>query len=110
MTAQISPASSWWRARNQRALTGKAPRLAVRRSILMRQAPNGSWTVAVCEWRFGKWKKPEWLCQSVPFDQAHGVTLQAWRQYRLPVCWSYSSDTRLRPFLFGRNEPAESAA
>ncbi len=110
MTAHVYSVSCWWHARQNRARSGKAPRLAVRRSILMRQTPRGSWAVAVCEWRFGKWKKPEWLCQAVPFDEAHSVMLQAWQQYRLPVFWSYSDETRLRPFLFGRNEPAESAA
>jgi hypothetical protein len=103
--ARVYPPACWARARAARAVRGKAPRLAVRRSILMRQSKSGTWSVGIFEWRFGKWQKPEWLCGSAPFEEARGAVDKAWHRYRLPMAWGYATDTHLRPFLLGSSEP-----
>jgi hypothetical protein len=103
--ARVYSAACWARARAARAVRGKAPRLAVRRSILMRQSKSGTWSVGIFEWRFGKWRKPEWLCGSVTFEEARATIDAAWKRYRLPMAWGYAADKHLRPFLFGASEP-----
>ncbi|MEN2786076.1 hypothetical protein ACFOKI_06690 [Sphingomonas qilianensis] len=110
MTARLYSPTDWARARARRAIRGKAPRLAIRRSILMRQSKSGAWSVGIFEWRFGKWQKPQWLCGSVSFQDARETVSDAWQQYRLPVAWGYAADDRLRPLLFGFSEPIGGAA
>ncbi|MDY7525848.1 hypothetical protein [Sphingomonas sp. 10B4] len=109
MTARVFGIERWRDARVNRARVGKAPRLAVRRTILLRQTVAGSWAVTVQEWRFGMWKQPEVLCRGVPLPKARATALAAWRDRRLPLLWAYL-DNNTRPFHEGRSEPREARA
>jgi len=107
MSAHIYWPDAWRQARDRRAVSGKAPRLAVRRSILLRQAPEGEWVAAIYEWRFGKWKQPTWLCGRTGLSEARQVALAAWETHRLPLLWAYRDENCMRPFHLGHSEPRE---
>lgn len=109
MSGQVLGASAWYAARARRARSGKAPPLALRRSILLRQRGNGEWYVAIYTWRFGRWLEPEWLCPSGPLERAKKAARDAWRRSRLPALWHYAGETGCRPLRFGLNEPGEAA-
>ena len=104
MSARIYWPSAWSHAREHRARSGKAPRLAVRRSIVLRQGPEGDWSAGVFEWRFGAWKKPNWLCGRVALAEARAAALAEWEKHKLPLLWSYYGEG-VRPFYEGLNEP-----
>ncbi|WP_426265161.1 hypothetical protein [Sphingomonas sp. PWP1-2] len=110
MSARIYWGAAWKRARDLRASRGKAPRLAVRRAILLRQGANGSWIVGIHEWRFGIWKPPTWLCGWSTLPDARKAALDAWDQHRLPLLWAYHGERNMRPFFRNLNEPPIHAA
>lgn len=105
MTAHVFTRADWHHARRRRAQRGEAPRLAVTRGICLRQAPDGRWFVGVYEQRYGKWSKPEWLCEPTTLKQARAASLSAWRRCGLPIFWSYAGERGFRPFHEGVNEP-----
>jgi hypothetical protein len=98
MTARVYSSGEWLRARARRAIAGKAPRLAVRRCIYIRPWSNDRWATCIAEWRFGKWKDPQWLCGATTFDDARAVAVNAWNIHRLPIMWATGKDRYLRPF------------
>lgn len=98
MTARVYSSADWFHARVRRATAGRAPRLAIRRYIYIRPQPDGRWAACIAEWRFGKWKPPEWLCGAVTFDDARSAAIDAWRKHRLPIMWNTGKDSYLHPF------------
>lgn len=109
MSGRVYWPDEWRQARERRAASGRAPRLAVRRSILLRQAPEGEWVAAIYEWRFGKWKQPTWLCGRTALPQARRAALAAWEEHRLPLLWAYADEVGVRPFYPGLSEPGGGA-
>ena len=109
MSGQVLHVGRWYAARARRARAGKAPGLALRRTILLRQRANGQWYAAVYTWRFGRWLEPEWLCASAPLDCAKAAARDAWRRTRLPALWHYAGERDCRPLRFGLSEPGEVA-
>ncbi|MDQ0839411.1 hypothetical protein [Sphingomonas faeni] len=105
MTAQVYSAAAWVRARADRALSGKAPRLAVIRMLVIRQRPDGGWGVGLMERRYGVWKKPEWLCGATSYAAARAVAEKAWRKHRLPIAYVRPGERSMRPFHINRPEP-----
>ena len=98
MSALVYAAPVWHRARARRAVAGKAPRLAISRTIVLRESASGGWSVSIYTQRFGVWGKPERLCDVLPFDTARSVAVEAWRRLRLPMARVFRSDGKLRPF------------
>jgi len=109
MIAHVFPVAAWYEARAPRAKAGKAPRLAVVRMIVLRQQPNGDWSVAVYGRRFGVWSKPQWLGCG-PYKDARRILERAWQDWRLPIVWAYRDDKHARPFCFDAREPTRGAA
>ncbi len=107
MSALIYSAPEWHRARQRRAAAGKAPRLAVTRTIAIRQAATGGWSVVIYTRRYGVWSKPERLCGVCSFDEARAVAVAAWRHCRLPIARVLHADGKLRPFLLDRSDMRE---
>lgn len=107
MTALVYAAPAWQRARAQRAAAGKGPRLAIFRTLALRQAPNGGWTVLLYARRYGVWSKPEQLCAITSFDDARAVAVSAWVRLRLPIARVLSTDNKLRPFYLDQSDMAE---
>lgn len=105
MSARVYWGGSWQRARELRASRGQAPRLAVRRAILLREGANGRWVAGIYEWRFGRWKPPIWLCGWCTLAEAREAALDAWDQHRLPLLWAYHDERGMRPFFRDLNEP-----
>lgn len=105
MTARVYWGKAWAQARDLRASRGKAPRLAVRRAIVLRQGSNGHWVAGIHEWRFGAWKPPTWLCGWESLPEARKAALEAWDRHKIPLLWAYHDERGLRPFFTGLNEP-----
>lgn len=105
MTAHVYPATDWFRARAARASAGRSPRLAVIRSLVLRQSTKGLWSVALMERRFGVWKRPEWLCTGATYPEADAIVRRAWRAHRLPVAYVRQGDRRMRPFHINQPDP-----
>lgn len=103
MSARMFGPRDWEAARQRRALAGRAPRLVLRRLIMLRQQPGGSWRVVVHTWRYGRWLPPELLCASAPKAHAQHVARDAWKRMGLPVMWQGIGDAKPRPLRFGRN-------
>ena len=110
MSAQIYWGKAWREASEERVRRGKAPRLSVRRAILLRQGPNGNWIAGLCEWRFGICQEPTWLCAWTTLAEARTAALDAWEAKRLPLLWAYHGERRMRPFFRGLNEPSAALA
>lgn len=110
MSALVYPVAAWAMARSARAKAGRAPRHAVARWIVLRQAPCNGWAVLIHERRYGVWKKPEWLCRPTTLAAARSVVRTAWDQYRLPIAWVPKEGRQLRPFSFDHLEPTEAQA
>lgn len=107
MGAVVYPAPEWHRARARRAAAGRAPRLAITRTIALRESSSGAWSVSIITRRFGVWGKATRLCAPTSFDAARAVAVEAWHQYRLPVARVLYADHKMRPFYvcpFDRTE------
>lgn len=110
MTALVYASAEWFAARERRARAGKAPRLALRRCIMLRQQADGTWCVGIYTWKLGRWLKPDWVCPPASLAQARGAARAAWQQSKLPIMWHYSGRKGLQPFRFGYSEPGEDAS
>jgi hypothetical protein len=106
MMGEVLGPAHWAAARRRRAMLGKAPRLAVRRVLMLREYRNGQWRAAICAWRFGRWLAPEWLCEPCSLKAARSAAFAVWRAgQRMPAAWQYATDSTARPLRFGQNEP-----
>lgn len=110
MTAKIYWGKAWREASEERVRRGKAPRLAVRRAIVLRQGSKGRWIAGLCEWRFGICKAPTWLCGWTTLPEARAAALETWEAKRLPLLWAYNGERRMRPFFRDLNEPSAALA
>ncbi|UUL83444.1 hypothetical protein [Sphingomonas qomolangmaensis] len=110
MSAHVYPATDWFRARAARASTGRSPRLAVIRSLVLRQTIGGQWSVALMERRYGVWKKPDWLYVGASHDEAKAVVSQAWCKHRLPVAYVRPGERHMRPFHINQLDSIGDAA
>jgi hypothetical protein len=104
MTALVYAAPAWHRARTRRAAAGKAPRLAVTRTIALRETAAGGWSVVIYTRRYGDWSKPERLCGVCSFEEARAVAVAAWWRSRLPIARVLYADGKLRPFRLDRTD------
>jgi hypothetical protein len=104
---QVYSVAHWQRAREIRARSGRAPRLAVQRVILLREVEGGRWAAAVHQFRFGRWSGPEWICPAASLADARAAALAEWSMCGIPVVWAYRDDGSMRPFYAGLNEPSE---
>ncbi len=107
MSALVYSAPAWHRARARRAAAGKVPRLAVTRTIALRENAAGNWRVVIYTQRYGVWSKPERLCGLCSFEEARAVAVAAWRRCRLPIARVLHADGKLRPFRLDRDDMRE---
>jgi hypothetical protein len=107
MSALVYHAPAWHRARARRAAAGKAPRLAVTRTIALRETAAGGWSVVIYTRRYGIWSKPERLCGVCSFEAARAVAVTAWQRCRLPIARVLHADGKLRPFRLDRADMLE---
>ncbi len=110
MSGLVYFAPAWHRARARRAAAGKAPRLAVTRTIVLRQTADGDWLVVIYTRRLGVWSKPERLCRPCSFEEARAVAVTAWRRYRLPIVRVLHADGKMRPFQLDCDDMREARA